>query len=112
MILPEQREKLLENGRVNMAHRMEDGRTVDFFPVVKLFNPCGAATWWLSELDEDGDTAFGVCDLGMGFAELGYSSLAEIAAVTLPFGLYIERDEHFEARFPVTAFAAQTPPQL
>ncbi|RUX02585.1 DUF2958 domain-containing protein, partial [Mesorhizobium sp. M8A.F.Ca.ET.059.01.1.1] len=28
----------------------------DHVPVVKLFNPIGAATWLLTELDADGDT--------------------------------------------------------
>ena len=47
-------------------------------PVVKFFNPCGAATWLFSELDEDGDTLYGLCDLGMGDPELGYASLKEL----------------------------------
>lgn len=95
MILESQRVLLLANGAANLLHRLDDGKTEDFKPVVKLFNPCGAATWFLSELDEDGDTAFGLCDLGMGEPELGYVSLAELAEVTLRFGLYIERDLHF-----------------
>jgi DUF2958 family protein len=33
----------------------------DHVPVVKFFNPVGAATWLLSELDSDGDTLFGLC---------------------------------------------------
>lgn len=65
----------------------------DPVPLLKLFNPCGAATWLASELDEDGDTLFGLADLGFGCPELGYFSLREIAAVRLPFGLRIERDE-------------------
>ena len=38
---------------------------IDFIPICKLFNPCGAATWLLTECDEDG-LAFGLCDLGFG----------------------------------------------
>lgn len=106
MILDAQRETLLSNGAVNLAHRLEDGNTEDFPPVVKLFNPCGAATWLLSELDEDGDTAFGLCDLGMGEPELGYVSLEELASIKLRFGLYIERDEHFTANKPLGEYAA------
>lgn len=105
MILPEQRERLLDNGAKNMIHRLDDGYTEDFPPVVKLFNPCGAATWLLSELDEDGDTAFGLCDLGMGEPELGYVSLAELAEIRLRFGLYIERDEHFTANKTLGEYA-------
>lgn len=104
MILKEQREKLLRNGRINLAHRMKDGNTEDFEPVVKLFNPMGAATWLLSELDED-DVAFGLCDLGMGSPELGYVSLEEIREVRLPLGLYIERDLHFTAKAKLSVYA-------
>ena len=41
----------------------------------------------------------------LGCAELGSVSLSEIASLTLPFGLSIERDLHFEARFPLTVYA-------
>lgn len=77
----------------------------DHPPVVKFFSPVGAATWLFSELDEDGDTLFGLCDLGFGFPEMGRVSLAEIAGVKLPFGLTIERDLCFEGRFPLTIYA-------
>lgn len=80
---------------------------VDHKPVVKLFNPVGAATWLLTELDEDGDTAFGLCDLGFGSPELGSVSLAEIASVTLPFGMKIERDIHFTADKTIGAYATE-----
>lgn len=77
----------------------------DHVPVVKFFNPVGSGTWLFSELDEDGDILFGLCDLGFGCPEMGSVSLAEIAAVTLPFGLTIERDLCFEGRFPLTIYA-------
>lgn len=77
----------------------------DHVPVVKFFSPVGAATWLFSELDADGDILFGLCDLGFGCPELGSASLSEIAAVTLPFGLTIERDLCFEGRFPLTVYA-------
>jgi hypothetical protein len=105
MILDWQREKLLKQGAANLAHRMDDGNTEDFRPIVKLFNPMGAATWLISELDEDGDTAFGLCDLGHGSPELGYVSLAELASVRLSLGLYIERDIHFEAKKTLGEYA-------
>lgn len=77
----------------------------DPVPVVKLFNPCGAATWLATELDADGDTLFGLADLGFGCPELGSFSLAEIAGVRLPLGLRIERDLHFASRFPLSRWA-------
>jgi len=77
----------------------------DHLPVVKLFDPAGAATWLLTEMMPDGDTLFGLCDLGFGCPELGYVSLAEIERVTGPLGLGIERDLHFIARFPLSVYA-------
>ena len=75
-------------------------------PVVKFFNPVGAATWLFSELDEDGDLLFGLCDLGFDCPELGAASLAEIVAVDLSLGLKIERDLYFSGDFPLTVYAA------
>lgn len=83
----------------------ENGRPFDPNPVIKLFNPLGAATWLATELDEDGDTLFGLADLGFGCPELGYFSLSEIAAVRLPFGLFIERDLSFESVSPLSVWA-------
>ena len=90
------RERLLRNGR---------NRGLDHAPPLKLFNPCGAATWLFSELDEDGDTLFGLADLGFGTPELGCSSLAELAAIRLRWGLRIERDLHFRPKAPLTVYA-------
>ena len=83
----------------------ERGRRFDPAPAVKLFNPLGAATWLATELGEDGDTLFGLADLGFGCPELGYFSLSEIAAVRLPFGLFIERDLAFESTTPLSVWA-------
>ena len=95
LLTQDQRARLIVNGKSRGDHA----------PVVKFFNPVGAATWLFSELDEDGDTLFGLCDLGFGCPEMGSASLAEIAAVTLPFGLTIERDLCFGGRFPLTVYA-------
>jgi hypothetical protein len=65
---------------------------------VKLFNPCGAATWYLTEYDPETETAFGLCDLGMGFPELGYVSIKELKGLRLPMGLGIERDLHWDPK--------------
>jgi len=55
----------------------------DFPPAVNPFTPDAGATWLLTELDpEDEDTAFGLCDLGLDRAELGYVSLTELAKLT------------------------------
>lgn len=94
--------------RTNDAARRvcdENGRQFDPAPVIKLFNPLGAATWLATELAEDGDALFGLADLGFGCPELGYFSLSEIAAVRLPYGLFIERDLSFESTFPLSVWA-------
>ena len=92
-----QRAQLLANGR---------NRDRDHQPVVKFFDPSGAATWLLTELDpEDGDTLFGLADLGSGSPELGYSSLAEIGAARCRLGLSIERDLYFEPRYSISVYA-------
>lgn len=96
LITADLRERLLANGA--------DATETNLVPVVKLFNPVGAATWLLTELDADGDTLFGLCDLGFGFPELGSVSLAELQAVMGPLGLGIERDLHFAPRFPLSVY--------
>ena len=63
-------------------------------PYLKLFSPIGGATWLITEIVDE-DTLFGLCDLGMGFPELGYVSLQELESIELPFGLKIERDMFF-----------------
>lgn len=73
-------------------------------PVVKFFNPLGSAKWLFTRLDEDGDTLFGLADIG--HPELGYASLAEIAALDVGLGLGIERDLLFRARAPLSVYAA------
>jgi Protein of unknown function (DUF2958) len=103
LITDEQRAQLLANGRQSLEK--ED---FDPAPVVKLFTPDAGATWLLTEIDpDDHDHAFGLCDLGLGFPELGWVSLAEIAAVRGGLGLPVERDLHFEAQKRLSAYARE-----
>jgi len=97
----DQRAALIENGT-----RHHDGREIDPYPVVKLFLPGSGATWLLTELDpDDDDLAFGLCDVGQGFPELGYVSVGEIMSVKSEPGLFVERDVFFEAKRPLSAYA-------
>ncbi len=101
LITDEQRAQLLANGR----HSLEQ-ENFDPAPVVKLFTPDAGATWLLTEIDpDDHDHAFGLCDLGLGFPELGWVSLAEIAAVRGRLGLPVERDLHFAPQKRLSAYA-------
>ncbi len=70
----------------------------DHVPVVKFFNPLGEGVWLAREMDPDGDTLFGLADLGE--PELGSFSLKEMASVRLPLGLGIERDLHLRGNGP------------
>jgi hypothetical protein len=106
LLLEEHRTRMLANGRANAILSEGDLNTCDFPPVVKLFNPCGGATWLLTELDnDDPDIAFGLCDLGMGFPELGSVRISELESYKGPLGIGIERDEHFEASMTLSAYA-------
>lgn len=108
LFLDHQLAELLANGNANRVLRESGLDEHDFNPVVKLFCPWAAATWLLTELaPEDADTLFGLCDLGMGCPELGNVSLREIAEVTGPGGLHIERDIHFTANKSLSAYATE-----
>ena len=66
---------------------------------LKLFNPTGAGSWFITEANLETGEAFGYVDLqlGPGYAELGYIDLNELRAYKGRFGLGIERDEGFTA---------------
>ena len=106
LLTKELQDRLLANARQQQPLRGTEAE-LDFLPVVKLFTPDANATWLLTELDEDGDTAFGLCDLGVGYPELGCVSLAELAAVRGALGLPVERDRHFTADKPLSAYAEE-----
>ena len=79
----------------------------DHVPVLKLFDPCGSATWLFTERDPGcADRLFGLCDPGQGCPELGYASLAELARARGRFGLPLERDRHFTACAPLSVYTA------
>lgn len=98
-------DRLRANADATRAAQVEGHREPDHHPVLKLFNPLGPATWIATELDEDGDTLFGLADLGFGCPELGSFSLHEIGGVRLPLGLAIERDIAFEPLAPISRWA-------
>jgi len=88
------------NLKKNAALAEEDRR-----PVLKLFGG-GACTWLISE--KEGDILFGLCDLGLGCAELGYVSLSELEGLKFPpFGLGVERDTVFKAEKTLTEYAEE-----
>ena len=100
-----QREQMRSNAEVTRERGGEE--LIDHKPVVKLFTPDAGATWLLSELSSDGDTAFGLCDLGVGSPELGYVLLSELQQIRGSAGLPVERDRHFTPERTLLAYSEQ-----
>ncbi|HFK9659089.1 TPA: DUF2958 domain-containing protein [Pseudomonas aeruginosa] len=93
LITETEREQLLANGRDRAV-----GLVVDPLPVVRLFTPDAHATWLLAALDPvDGDTAYGLCDVGIGMPALGTVKLSELASIVGPLKRPVMRDLYFRA---------------
>jgi hypothetical protein len=106
LLTTEQELRMLANGEASARRAASGQEPEDFEPVVKLFCPWSASTWLLTELyPEDPDIAFGLCDLGMGFPELGSVSLSELAAIRSHEGLRIERDLTFKPTMTLQGYA-------
>jgi hypothetical protein len=84
---------LTKEDRKNLPAIGSQEEVLDPIVHVKFFNPMGAQTWYVLEFD--GEDILFTYVTGTGYDELGYSSLSEMMAVKLPFGLYIERDIHW-----------------
>jgi hypothetical protein len=70
----------------------QEGKGDDAIVYIKIFDPCGSWTWYLTEWD-GGDEAFGlVCG---EFDEFGYVSLPELASISGPMGIGLEIDVWF-----------------
>ena len=94
LITDDHRVQLLDNGAA--AAR---GEKRDPLPVVKLFTLDAHATWLLTELSPaDGDTAYGLIDLGIGTPELGHVRLSMLEGIRGPQNLTVVRDLHFTPR--------------
>ena len=75
-----ERAQRLANGEARAA-----GRAIDPVPVVRLFTPDAHVTWLLAALDPaDGDTAWGLIDLGIGMPAQGTVKLSELAGIVGP----------------------------
>jgi len=102
LLTPEQREKMIANGLANEGRAESE----DFSPVVRLYCPWNEAIWLLTELNpRDPDLAFGLCDLGMGFPELGTVRLSELEGIEGPQGLRIQRDDSFRPTRTLSTYA-------
>ena len=93
------KEKLIANHKHHKEYwNDEHPKYKEFKAVLKLFNPTGIGTWYLSELDPETNIAFGLCCLTE--KELGYVNLDELLGFKGQMGLGIERDTSFA---PITA---------
>ena len=91
------KEKLISNHKHHKKYwNDEHPQYKEFKAVLKLFNPTGIGTWYLSELDPETNVAFGLCCLTE--EELGYVNLDELLSFKGQFGLGIERDRFFKPK--------------
>jgi hypothetical protein len=90
LITAEIMKKLQANNKI----ASETGESVNV--VLKLFGG-SCFTWLITEIEPDGDTMRGLCDIGQGCCEYGSVSLRELQSVRFPpFGLGVERDRWFK----------------
>lgn len=100
LVTSEQRAQLLAIGATRAA-----GRSIDPLPVVRLFTPDAHATWLLAALDPvDGDTAWGLIDLGIGMPALGTVKLSDLAGIVGPQQRPVLRDLYFHASRPLSEY--------
>ena len=93
LVTAEQQAQLLAVGAARAA-----GRSIDPMPAVRLFTPDAHATWLLAALDPaDGDTAWGLIDLGIGMPGLGHVKLSDLASIVGPLKCPVMRDLYFRA---------------
>ncbi len=100
LITEDDRAQLLANGRARAA-----AQAFDPPPVVLLFTPDAHVTWLLVSLDPaDGDTAYGLVDMGLGMPELGEIKLSDLASIVGPNKLPVARDRYFRAVRPLSEY--------
>ncbi|PCA97178.1 DUF2958 domain-containing protein [Pseudomonas aeruginosa] len=100
LVTADERTRLLAHGAALAA-----GQRFDPLPIVRLFTPDAHATWLLVSLDPgDGDTAYGLIDLGIGMPALGTVKLSDLAGIVGPRKLPVRRDQYFRAVRPLSEY--------
>lgn len=100
LITEDERRQLLAYGQERAG-----GQVIDPLPVVRLFTPDAHATWLLASLDPaDGDTAYGLIDLGIGTPALGTVKLSDLASIVGPRKRPVMRDRYFQAVRPLSEY--------
>ena len=91
--------------RANSKHCHQNGH--DPQPVVHLYLPGSSHQWLLTEIHTEDDVAFGLCDLGAGFPELGYVDLREVLAAADSVNAELRCNLAFRAIAPLSEYAEQ-----
>lgn len=92
LVTADERARLLAYGAARAA-----GQVIDPLPVVRLFTPDAHAIWLLASLDPaDGDTTYGLIDLGIGMPALGTVKLSDLASIVGPRKQPVMRDRYFQ----------------
>lgn len=100
LLLQHHLDQLLANGK-----RHDDDPHFSPWPVVKLFTPDAACTWLVTASDPDEpNRLWALCDIGFGCAEYGTVWLPELLSLRGKLGLPVERDLHFKAKGPISAY--------
>ena len=100
LITENERRLLLAHGQIRAT-----GQAIDPLPVVRLFTPDAHATWLLAALDPaDGDTAYGLIDLGISMPELGHVKLSDLSSIVGPRQQPVMRDRYFQAVRPLSEY--------
>ncbi|MEX7575487.1 DUF2958 domain-containing protein [Pseudomonas aeruginosa] len=100
LITEDERRQLLAHGQARVTDQ-----AIDPLPVVRLFTPDAHATWLLVALDPtDGDTAYGLIDLGISMPELGKVKLSDLASIVGPRQQPVMRDRYFQPVRPLSEY--------
>ena len=106
LLTDDERRRLLQNGELRRSLEQDGKAEANFHPVLKLHIPGTGMIWLLTEIyPDDPDVAFGLCDLGMGFPELGDVRLSELEGVRNLAGLSVQRDDAFSAAQTISKYA-------
>ena len=92
--------KLITKELINRFAEIGDqSEEVNPIVVAKFFDPCGSATWYVTDYNPEENICFGYVT-GLIEDEWGSFSIEELESIRRPFGLTIERDLYFnEIRF-------------
>ena len=83
--------RLIKNFEINNGKE----HPVDHKVVVKLFNPTGIGTWYLTYMNPESNVAWGLAHIHE--KEQGFINVAELKEFKGRMGLGIERDRMFES---------------